>query len=115
MQNDTEELAELREIYDELWSDAKTLAKDLKKNFSVYVYASVLTILIAIIIGLNFVGNLMVVLAGQGSLLSWYNMIMGAIGLPITIVYPAILLRWYRQQKKRYKKLIDIEKKLGEK
>lgn len=115
MQSDNEELPKLKEIYDELWSDAKTLAKDLSKSISIYVYASYLTWTVSFVIVLSFIANFVAVLAGSGGVWEWFNLVMGATGTIVTIVYGAKLFQWYRQLKRRYSKLIKLEKELEEK
>lgn len=115
MQTDGEELAELKEIYDELWSDAKTLAKDMRRSISIYLYAGFLTLAMALVLAISFIGNLTIILSGAASFLAWYNVVMGATGTVISVGYGAKLIQWYRRFKRKYSKLIALEKKLEEK
>jgi hypothetical protein len=115
MQTDNGELAELKEVYDELWSDATTLAKDMRRSISIYWYAGFLTLVLSLILAVNFIANLLIVLSGAAPFMAWYNFVMGAIGTALTLGYGAKLIQWYRQFSRKYSKLIALEKKLEEK
>ena len=73
MQNDTEELTQLKEIYDLLWSDAKALAKEMRKNVSVYWYATWLTMMVAVVIASTLFSNLFPILYGGANWLNWFT------------------------------------------
>jgi len=114
MEND-KELVGLKEVYDELWADAKTLVRDMSKGISVYAYAGYITLIISVMIWLNFFPNFLTLLSGNGDFWTWYNAIVGAVGLLVTIPYGAKLIQWYRKLKRKYSKLIEMEKNIGDK
>jgi hypothetical protein len=44
MANEDKELPQLKALYDELWSDARTMIKDMNKSIYVYLFAGFLTL-----------------------------------------------------------------------
>ena len=113
METNGEELVELKEIYDELWTNAKTLVKDMRKSISMYSYAGFLTLLIGVTIGMiSFVPSFLNIISGNYTILYWYNVIVGGITIVVTIPYGAKLLQVYRELKNKYSKLIEMEKNL---
>ena len=48
MEENYAKLSELRTVYDELWSDAKTLAKEMKRSIWLYIYAAYVTIVVIV-------------------------------------------------------------------
>lgn len=114
MENEIE-LAELKEVYDELWADAKTLIKDMKKSIAVYSYASFITVLLSIVVALSTLVNFITIIAGNGTWLTWFSTIIGIVGVAFTFGYGIKLFQWFRRMEKKYAKLIQMEKNFGDK
>ena len=114
MENDGE-LSELKEVYDELWSDARTLIKDMRNSISVYFYAGFLTFLVSFVTGSSAFANFMTILSGNGGFWTWYNAVMGTVGTIVFVAFGAKLLQWYLRLKRKYSKLIQMEKNIGDK
>jgi hypothetical protein len=44
-----EKLVELKTVYDELWSDARTMIKDMKRSIHLYSFTSFITLVFSLI------------------------------------------------------------------
>ena len=115
MENDTKELAELKAVYDELWLDARTLIKDMRNSITIYLYAGMLTFTVSIVDALNTLTNFLVILSGASNFLTWVNAVFGTLGMVVTFGFGVVLLRWYLKLNRKYSKLIQLEKKIGDK
>ncbi|MFB3889961.1 MAG: hypothetical protein ACE14S_10755 [Candidatus Bathyarchaeia archaeon] len=114
MENDRE-LDELRDVYNELWSDAKILAKDIRMSISIYSYAGIVTVFLSLVIGVDAIPSLSAVVSGAGDFWSWYRAVTGLVSVLLTLGIGAILLKWYFDLTKKYSRLIQLEKSLGDK
>jgi Na+/melibiose symporter-like transporter len=115
MEENNKELPELKTIYDELWSDARSLAKDLKKSIAVYLYAAYVTIIIAFSSLLSAIPFFIQVSLGTANLFSWTVVLVEVIGVAIVLGFAAKLFSWYRRLAMKYSKLIEMERKIGAK
>ncbi len=116
METNRDELLELKEIYDELWTNAKTLVKDMRKSISLYAYAGFITLLIGVTIGLiSFIPSFINIISGNYDIIYWYNTIVGGIAVVVTLPYGAKLFLVFRELKNKYSKLIKMEETLGAK
>jgi VIT1/CCC1 family predicted Fe2+/Mn2+ transporter len=110
LEDDDKQLPELKALYDELWSDAKTLIKDMKKSVSVYLYAGLVTIIVGFYAIINAIPYFLIVFFGKGGILAWSVVVAEVIATVIILSFGARLLMWYRKLNKRYAKLIQMEK-----
>jgi len=63
MQNE-EEIPKLRELYDELWHDARTLIHDMKEGISMYKFSGILICLLACLTLSTALTGFLTVIAG---------------------------------------------------
>jgi hypothetical protein len=105
---------ELKDLYDELWRDARTLVKDMNKNISAVLFYGVMCFFMALFESSIAVNNYEKVLAGSARWLDWLYLVGGVVGFIVFIVLGVSMLWWYSTLRKRYRRLIEIEKKLGE-
>lgn len=110
MKQDEEELIQLKELYEELWHDAKSLAKDMQRSIMIYLYSAGLTFAVAVLTILFAVSYFMVVLQGNASLFHYVGAIVETVGSIFIIIFGLKLLSWYFIIKKRYSKLTEIER-----
>lgn len=113
MEENNKQLPELKTIYDELWSDARTLAKDIKKSITIYQYAGYATLIIAFSSLFSAIPFFLRVFLGTADLLVWSIIVVEIIGVAIVLGFALKLFRWHRHLEKKYSKLIEMEKKLG--
>lgn len=105
-----EKLEELKSVYDELWSDAKTVIKDMRKSVYIYNYAALLTYAIAVITIVNAAQYYAALFLGHGNIVTIAVILVNVVGVTVEIVFGTILLRWYNKMKRRYARLIEMEK-----
>lgn len=110
MKDNSTELAELRSLYDELWSDARTLVKDLRKGIAIYLYAGLLTLVVTFSAILSALPYYFLVLSGAGNMLAWFMVVLETVAAAVIASFGTKLLMWYRKLTKRYAKLIEMEK-----
>lgn len=115
MEDDNKQLSELKTIYDELWSDAKTLFKDMKKSIVIYLYAGFVTLIVAVSAIVNAIPYFLLILLGKGNLFDWSFVIIEIVAAVVVVSFAAKLLMWYKGLKRRYARLIHMEKSLGDK
>lgn len=106
---DNNELIELKTVYDELWADAKTLIKDMKKSVYIYNYAAMLTYAVAVITLVNGISHYATLAAGQANTTTIVVIIINVTAIALEVTLATILYRWYRRMKRRYNKLIEME------
>lgn len=112
---DEEKLPELSTLYDELWKDARTLVKDLNRNIWMVLLLGVLCLFTAIFELSIATTNYDKVLAGTARWpLDYIYMGGGAVGVVAFIVIGVAMIVWHNTLRQRYKRLIEIEKKLGD-
>ena len=106
---DDKKLADLKTIYDELWLDAKTLIKDMKKSVNIYLYAGLVTLIVAFTSLTNAAPYFVAIIFGIGNVFAWIFVIIEVALATVVITFGARLIIWYRKLKKRYAKLIEME------
>jgi uncharacterized membrane protein len=114
MADEDKELAQLEVLYDELWSDAKSMIKDMNRSISIYFFAGVITLAFSIVIIGTAVSDLTKILSNGAGSLTYFYVIFEVPGAILMIIFGVTLLYWYRKLKKRYSKLIAIEKKIDD-
>ncbi|RLI39432.1 hypothetical protein DRO69_14290 [Candidatus Bathyarchaeota archaeon] len=110
MKEDEEELIPLKEIYEELWHDAKALAKDMKRSIMVYLYSAIVTFAVATLGVLYAIVYFMQISHGNASLFYYIGAIIEIVSSVVIIIFGAVLMRWYFKAKKKYSKLIEMAK-----
>ena len=114
MTDEDNKLEQLKVLYDELWSDAKSMIKDMNRSISIYFFAGLITLAFStIIIGIA-VSDLNKILSNGASSLTYFYAIVEVPGAVLMIIFGVTLLFWYRKLKKRYSKLIEMEKKIDD-
>lgn len=108
LEDKNKELPELKTLYDELWSDAKTMVKDMNKSISIYLYAGFVTLLVSAFAITAAVSYLYALFSGASNLTIWFFSIMETVSAVVTVAFGARLLSWYRRLKKKYSKLIQM-------
>jgi uncharacterized protein YybS (DUF2232 family) len=106
------ELVQLREIYEELWRDAKALIKDMRRSIAICLYSALVTFTVVILSISYSIMYYLALLSGETSMLYYIGAIVEPIGAVVLIIFGIKLLQWYFLFKKRYSKLIEMEKTL---
>lgn len=106
---DDKKLADLKTIYDELWADATTLIKDMKKSVNIYLYAGLVTLIVAFTSLTNAAPYFVAIIGGIGNVFAWIFVFVEVTMATVVIAFGARLIIWYRKLKKRYAKLIEME------
>lgn len=110
MANKDEELPELKTLYDELWSDARTMIKDMKRSIYLYLFTSFITLVFSTIMIGTAISEWNKILSGNASTLTYVYAIAGTLGAVIYVAFGVALLYWYNKLKNRYGRLIQLEK-----
>jgi len=104
------ELTPLKKVYDELWSDAKTMINDMNRNITV-VFLFGLTMLAIAPMNLGTVVEMYArITAGSTRWLDYFYLIATSFGTVISLMAGVGMIRWYYKLKNRYVKLIQLEK-----
>ncbi len=105
-----ENLTQLKTIYDELWSDAKTMIKDMNRSITVVFLFGLTMFAIA---PMNF-GTVVQMYAritgGSTRWLDYFYLISTSFGSVVSVVAGVAMIRWYYKLRNRYVKLIQLEK-----
>ena len=107
-----EELPQLKALYDELWSDARTMIKDMKKSIFVYLFAGFITLVFSTIMIGTAISDWSKILAGGASALTYFYAMVETPGAVFYVAFGVLLLHWYNKLKNRYSRLIKMEKEL---
>jgi hypothetical protein len=111
-QMEDEELSDLKTVYDELWSDAKTMIKDMNNNITI-VFLFGLTLLAVAPMELGTVVQMYArITTGSTSWLNYFYLIGSSIGMVISPVAGIGMIRWYYKLKNRYARVVELEKRL---
>ena len=102
------DLPELKAIYDELWVDAKALAKDMKTSIVITLYAAYATLVIMFTSILSALPHFYTVAVGQFDFLSVLTVILVIIGSIVLSVFARKLIRLHNKLKEKYSKLIIL-------
>jgi hypothetical protein len=111
---ENEELAALKTLYDELWRDARTMVKDLNKSItSIFLFGVVLVCMAPINLSM-VIDMYSKIAAGSTSALNYFYLVSISVGVIVSVAAGVMMLRYYFQLKKRYAKVIELEKTLGD-
>ncbi len=107
---ENKELARLKTVYDELWSDAKTMIKDMNRSITmVFLFGLTLFAIVPIEMG-TLIEMYSKIASGSARALDYFYLVAGAVGSVVMVVAGIMMLRWYYKLKNRYAKLIQLEK-----
>ena len=104
------ELPELKALYDELWSDARTMIKDMKRSVSIYLFAGFITFFFSVIMIGTAISDWNKILSGSASTLTYFYATVETLGAVFYVAFGVVLLYWYNKLKNRYANLIRLEK-----
>jgi hypothetical protein len=109
-----EELTPLKNLYDELWRDARTMIKDMNKGITtVFFFGIVMFALVPIELGIT-IRTYASISAGSTRWLDYLYLVGTAIGSVVCLLAGVMYMRFYFKLKKRYANLIELEKTLEE-
>ncbi|MCW4031936.1 MAG: hypothetical protein NWF08_00905 [Candidatus Bathyarchaeota archaeon] len=112
MADQDEELAELKTLYDELWSDARTMIKDMKRSIYIYLFTGFITLAFSVIMLGTAISDWNKILSGSASTLTYFYAIVETPGAVFYVAFGVLLLYWYNKLKNRYARLIQLEKSI---
>ena len=112
MADEDKELLQLKALYDELWSDARTMIKDMNKSIYVYLFAGFLSLVFSTIMIGSGIANWNKIFSGDAGTLTYVYVIAETFGSVVYVIFGVTLLYWYRKLKGRYSKLVRMEESL---
>ena len=112
MEDEDKELPQLKALYDELWSDARNMIKDMKKSIFVYLFTGFITLVFSAIMIGTAISDWNKILSGGASTLTYFYAIVETPGAVFYVAFGVMLLYWHNKLKNRYSKLIKMEKEL---
>jgi hypothetical protein len=104
---------DLKEVYDTLWADARTMVLDMNRSIRVYLFVGILIILCGMAILANGVDRWQHASTIGANAFSYFLALFEVAGGLIQFILGAYLLYWYDKLKKRYSRLMQMEKTLG--
>jgi len=110
--DEEKELPQLKALYDELWSDARIMIKDMNKSIYVYLFAGFLSLIFSTIMIGSGISNWIKIFSGETNTLTYFYVIAETFGSVAYVIFGIMLLHWYRKLRGRYSKLIKMEKSL---
>jgi hypothetical protein len=114
MVDEDKELPELKALYDELWSDGRTMIKDMNRSIYVYLFAGFITLVFSVIIIGTAISDWNKILSGSATNLTYFYAIMEIPGAVFYVAFDVFLLYWYIKLKNRYSQLIKLERTIKE-
>jgi hypothetical protein len=108
------ELTQLKEVYDELWRDARTMVRDMNRSIKSVFLVGFFMLWGAFMQFLSAHQIYMKILGGSTRWLDYFYLYAISLGVVVMIVGGVWTLRSYNELKKRYANLIDLEKTLEE-
>jgi len=107
-----EELPELKALYDELWSDARTMIKDMKRSIHLYVFTGFITLVFSVIMIGSAISSWSKIFSHNIGTFTYLYAIASTFGSVIYVAFGVLSLYWYNKLKNRYSRLIELEKTL---
>ena len=105
-----EQLTQLKTLYDELWLDAKTMIRDMNRSITmVFLFGVVMFAVFVIEIG-TVIEMYSKIAAGSTRALDYFYLAATGFGSIIMVIAGVMMLRWYNTLRKRYARLIQLEK-----
>jgi hypothetical protein len=102
------DIPELKAVYDELWSDAKALANDMKSSIKITRYAAFSTLAVLLAILTIAIPNLIAVATGD---LNPLSLIIVAVTMPLVVLHAFFSRKLFRISNKlerKYSKLVEL-------
>jgi len=110
-----EELAELKTLYDDLWRDARTMIKDLNTSItSIFLFGVTMLALASTAVPNSIEMYSRIAAAGFTWGVNYIYLAASSFGAVVALPAGVLMLRYYFQLKKRYAKVIELEKALGD-
>jgi len=100
----------LKAVYDELWSDARTMIKDMRRSIFVYLFTGFITLVFSVIMIGTAISDWNKILSGSASTLTYLYAVAGTLGTVFYAPFGVALLYWYNKLRNRYARLIQLEK-----
>jgi len=110
MADEEKELPELKSLYDELWSNARTMIKDMKRSIFIYLFTGFITLAFSAIMIGTAISDWNKILSGNASTLTYFYAIVETPGAVFYVAFGVVLLYWYNKLRNRYARLIRLEK-----
>jgi hypothetical protein len=110
MRDEEKELPELKALYDELWRDARTMIKDMKRSIFIYLFTGFVTLAFSVIMIGTAISDWNKILSGSTSTLTYFYALVETPGAVFYVAFGIALLYWYGKLKNRYARLIQLEK-----
>ena len=107
-----EELPELKALYDELWSDARTMIKDMKRSIYLYVFTGFITLVFSVIMIGSAISNWSKIFSQNIGTFTYLYAIASTFGSVMYTAFGVLSIYWYNKLKNRYSRLIELEKTL---
>ena len=107
-----EDLTPLKELYDELWRDAKTLVRDMNRTIKSVYLSGFFMLCMAGLQSLSAHQLYMKIIGGSTRWLDYFYLYSISLGVVVMIVGGLYTLRAYNELKERYARLIEVEKTL---
>jgi hypothetical protein len=105
-----EKLIQLKTLYDELWSDARTMVKDMNNGITMVFFFGVTMLAMGPIEFGTAVDMYAKITSGSTSWLNYFYLMATSLGIVVSVVAGVTMIRWYYKLKNRYAKLIQLEK-----
>jgi len=107
-----EELPELKALYDELWSDARTMIKDMKRSIYLYSFTGFITLVFSAIMIGSAISNWSKIFSQNIGTFTYLYAIASTFGSVMYAAFGVLSIYWYNKLKNRYSRLIELEKTL---
>jgi len=107
--HDENELVELKELYEELRADSKTLIRDMVGGISMYRFSSYLLFLMTFFPIYYVIMALLGIISGNSGFWEWYNLIVNSVAIGFFTLFGWKLRNAYSKLKDRYAKLIKMK------
>lgn len=110
LKDEEKELPELKALYDDLWSNARTMIKDMKRSIFIYLFTGFITLVLSVIMIGTAISDWNKILLGNTTSLTYLYAIVGTLGSVIYVAFGILLIYWHFKLKNRYSRLIQLEK-----
>ena len=110
MTEEDKELPKLKVLYDELWSNARTMIKDMRQSIFIYLFTGFITLAFSSIMIGTAISDWNKILTGTATNLTYFYVIMEIPGAVAYVAFGVFLIYWYIKLKNRYSRLIRLEK-----
>jgi len=109
---DENEMSQLKDLYEELWADAKTLIQDMAGGIAVYRFSSFLLFIMNFFPIFSIITSVISILRGNIGFWELYNLIVPSVAV-VFFTYLGLKFRnVYSRLKDRYAKLLKMKSEL---